>query len=548
MRRLARPPGLPLGLAQPQPQQPPYSQKQQRRHVADRKRLSNHPRGTPIWAERGASAKKFPTFELPDVVLDLDAEGSPHVRPYVAKKDGPLQESAWGYDPFIEKLQRKGRSMLHYMKKDLNRLNSVTQAPFSGLVLSDVDIMAVSLMAQPTKLERDSEPTAKSWRASALQLDLDRNGIPRIIGKDANKAIPFMLHRKELALAALKDPSKRSSQGDSDEQEVNKSIAMCQNIAQLKRLYSRLDRPESGVEFSPTSIDHVHVRLLEFLRSGAERSTSADILRFVNNLTINRLSANKELDRSMTLFGLQLASDFGLLPCVLQYLQICLFSGFISSRAEGVTLTRSLTASALLAALQRGEGTTRGVRQQIFTLMTGRGSDGLAPMPSLFGLVAEDHEERPEIFELSVRLLGELGALRLLVHHWRQRTKQTRATRQLMENEQQQGQARHEADDVFVQAFLRCTQILGGVKADEIRVDLTKVTGDVEEDAGLDLQNINAMDAIHASRGSEIPKPSSTSLERSCSVDDIKDAFNKPDIRTSMGHLKDLIDKSTEQA
>ncbi|KAJ4418839.1 hypothetical protein N0V82_005285 [Gnomoniopsis sp. IMI 355080] len=547
MRRLARPTGLSRGLTQP----PQHSQRQeeQRRHIRTRKPLSKHPKGLLIRQGSKPLKNRFPAFELPDLVLDLDAEGSRHVRPYDAFRDAPLQESQWGYDPVVDEVREDANLMYHPMRRDLRKLNSATLAPFSGERLSDLDIMAVALMDQSSNLDSNDERPAqrldtKIRPASKLQDDLDQNGIPRAIGRDAIKIIPFMLHRKQLALEALKDPSKRDPSSANDERGLDIGIANCKDLTQLKRLCSRIARPESGIEFSAASIDHVHARLLKFLRSREEGSTSADILKFVNNLTINRLSANKELNRSMTLFGLQLASELGLLSCILQYLHICLFTGFITSRDDNIALTRSHVGSALLVALQRGECTARGSRQQIFTLITGRGPDDVAPTPCLFGLVAQDHALRPEIFELSVRLLGELGALRLLVHHWRKRVQNMGASGQSMESGRQQGHETHQADEVFVEAFQRCAQVLGSVKADDVSVDLTTVTGDVEKAARLDLQNINAVDFIHARRGSEIPKPSLDSMGKSFSVEDVKDAFNKSDLRTSMGHFQKLIEKA----
>lgn len=492
-------------------------------------------------------------FELPDIVLDLDAEGSSQVRPFDADKDGPLQEARWGYDPIIDEVERDASLMKQAMRRDLNRLKAATQAPFAGTRLSDFDIMAVALMDQSSNLDINNESPAqrfdtKTRRASGLQDDLDRNGIPRAIGRDAIRIIPFMLHRKQLALEALRDSAKRHPSGGSNERDLNSGIAGCKNLAQLRRLYSRIDRPESKVDFSEASIDHVHARLLEFLKSGGEGSTSADILKFVNNVTINRLAANKELNRSMTLFGLQLASDLGLLSSILQYLQICLSMGFITSRDESITLTRSRVGSALLAALQHGETTARGTRQQIFTLLTGRAPDSLAPMPCLFGLIGQDHQQRPDIFKLSARLLGELGALRLLVHHWRQRAHQLGITGQPMESRRQQGHEIEETDTVFVEAFHRCIQLLGGVKADDISVDLTTVTGKVDKDASLDLYNINVVDANLARKGSETPQTPLDSNQKPFSTEDIKDALNKPDMRTSIDCFKRLIERATGNA
>lgn len=497
--------------------------------------------------------RRFPVFELPDIVLDLDAEGSPHVRPFDAHKDGPFQEAQWGYDPVIDEVKRDASLMKQTMRRDLSRLKAATQVPFSGERLSDLDIMTAALMNQSSNVDPDNDSQSRKLdtfkrRDSRLQNDLIRNGIPKAIGRDATHVIPFMLHRRQLALEAIKDPSKRGPSGGDDESDLNRGIAGCRDLAQLRRLCSRIDRPESGVEFSAASIDHVHAHLLVLLQSGEEGTSAADILKFVNNVTINRLSANKELNRSMTLLGLQLASELSLLSCILQYLQICLSMSFITSRDDSSTLTRSHVGMALLAALQRGEATARGTRQQIFTLLTGRGPSSLPPMPCLFGLVAEDHVQRLEVFKLSARLLGELGALRLLMHHWRQRAQQFGITGQPMESGQQLGHEMQDLDEVFAEAFQRCIQVLSGGQTDDISMDLTTVTGNVEKDAGLDLQNINVMEIVHARRETKGSRPSPESIGKPLHIEEIKDAFNEQDMRTSMGRFQKLIERAAIDA
>lgn len=542
MRRLARPTGLSRGITQPQQQQ---QQKQQRRWESEqqtaqlrfnqkRKALSPYPQGMLLYEGSEPLKRWYPDFKLPDVVLDLDAEGSPHVRPFSVYKDAALQESKWCYDPTIDEVDKEATLIEQDMLRESGKLKAATKVPFSALRLSDVDIMAVALMDQPTNLDSDSDAPAQrhhtgTRRATKLQNDIDGNGIPRRLAKDAITTLPFMLNRRQLALEALTGKSRTR------EKDLHRGIARCWDLTNLKRLCSRLDRPGSGVNFSVDATDHVHARLLDFVQSGKEETSPADILRFINNMTINRLSANKELNRSMTLFGLQLASDLGLLSCILQYLQICLSMGYLTSQDKGVTLTRALVAKALLAALQRGEGTTRGTRQQIFTVLTGRGTEDSEPVPSLLGLVPQDRDSDPEIFKLSARLLGELGALRLLVHQWRQRA--------------QYGQkGSDDVKEIIIQAFLRCAQVLSGAKGGKISVDFTSMTGDIEEDARLDMQTINAVDAVNAQRGPNVSEDSLVGFEEAFSVDDIKDAFNQPDLRAVMDRLHALIEKATEKS
>ncbi|CAN8096278.1 unnamed protein product [Discula destructiva] len=483
MRRLARPTGLYQGYPHQQQHQ------QQSYHTrGERQSLSKYPAGTILHQGHAPRKANFPIFELSDLVLDLDAEDSPHVRSYNEEKDGPLQDSKWGYDPAIADLKSEAASIKRSMSTDFRHSQASTRHPFHGRRLADTDIMAAALLVGSAPPD---DPRLCQLKAETLH-----DGIPSFARSHPGKIIPFMLHRQQLTRDAFRNPSRSTGVGDA-ERAFRDAIDGCKHLTRLKKLCSRIDRPESGVEVSAGSIDHIHRRLLEFLRAGGEEATPEDVLKFVNNVTIKRLASNKDLNRSMTLFGLQLANRLDLLPCILQYLEICLSLGFITSRAEGLDLTRSQTAATILAALQRGNGTARGTRQQIFTSLTGQGGNGLASQACLFGLATTPRPRTPELNHLYIALLGETGASHLLRHYWRQLAQQRGAL--------QDRQA--EAEEVFMKAFLRCGQILVNVESSETNLDLTAGTGGIEQDAARDWRNVNLVDAFHAKQGSEIPRP-----------------------------------------
>ncbi|KAF3770528.1 hypothetical protein M406DRAFT_354487, partial [Cryphonectria parasitica EP155] len=144
MRRLA---GPTTGLCQRRLALQQQQHQQQREggpwHAQKRYYLENSPRGTVVSQGRGSQKKTFPTFELPNLVLDLDAEDSPHVRPFDKKKDGPLQRSQWGYDPAVDEAEEFSRKMTLASKKDLGKLHSVTTSPEKALRrvhISDLDV------------------------------------------------------------------------------------------------------------------------------------------------------------------------------------------------------------------------------------------------------------------------------------------------------------------------------------------------------------------------------------------------------------------------
>lgn len=497
--------------------------------------LSRFPEGTIILPGAGPTKQRFPTFQLPDVVLDLDAEDNPHVRPYDQETDGPLQDSQWGYDPIVDEARRQAREENSRLERNSYYLKQAVARPFKSRHMSEHDLMMVTLLGGSSVFDICKAPSLalrSDRRKASLWFALGWSGIPLPIVKlEANKVIPFMLQRLRLVADALKDKSRRSPEEADDDDTFKKRLAECKNLYQLRKLCSRIDNASSGIELGADSTNEIYKTLSTFWRHGV--STAEETLRFVNNMFIKRLTSGKELNRSMALLGVQLSTAIGLLPCILQHLQICLSLGIIDEAIEKTSPARIQIARSILAALERGDVTGRGVREQIFTLTTGRRSTDLPPSRSLLGLFPKDHTEDPAVFNLRVQLLGELGAVRLLWHQWRGPDYQ-----------------------VFIMAFRRCAQILASAGAAGSDVNITTVTGDVEKDAALDLRTINALEAIHTAKGSKLPRPYVTSSKEgvlsegsslSLSADDITSAFNQPIMSQAMARLRVLVVKAAKQ-
>lgn len=531
MRRLRRPTGLHQGLAlRRHPQQTdsqwpscvaPATAPARWLHQRRRRRLPQYPQVSTIKEGNGPTKKSYPAFELPDVVLDLDAEDNPHVRSYDEDRDGPVQEMQWGYDPSIDGLKAHVERLRERMKSDGRAMRKRAATPFAVAQISDHEVMRVALFGGSSVKEilrpNPSRPQPLSGCGYDLRIALRRNGIPEpILGLSANTVIPFMLHRQQLAAAALKDPALRETPDETDSQAFRDSVDECQNLYQISKLCSRIDVPSSGINIDADSIDRVHARLVTLLESGEEHSSAESVLKFVNNLTIKRLSSGRDLNRSITLLGLQLASSLGVLPCILQYLQITLSMGFLNNSDQATSSARLQIGRAILTALESGEGATRGTRQQIFTLLTG----GSAPktQPSLLGLDTKDHQQNPDIFDLRLRLLGELGAVRLLWH-------QRKAT----------------DGDVVSTALLRGVQVLSSVPGEVLEKALKPAASDISRDAELDLQTLEAVDAHHARKGSRIPTPPSPDLAKRIAAEQIIEAFDALGISQAVALFKEVM-------
>ncbi|KAI3401856.1 hypothetical protein diail_6415 [Diaporthe ilicicola] len=491
----------------------------------ERSIMQRYPRGELLGRKpaRKPREKKQLAFEMPDVVLDLDAENSPHVRPF-DEQDEAEQKAKWGYSPIIPEVQQRVEELTTEMLNDGTRMRKMLAFRHHPFKISDHDMFSVALLGGDTDASSTADLQAKDEGArrgnQLLQCRtqvLQANGIPqRILAGDANTIIHFMLHRKEKA-SASHSPASASRKGNAVGPDTFKhAVDRCTNHAQLERLCSH-----GSEAISPTSMDYI-AHVLETSNKISYRSNTEQTLKFVNNLTMRQLSTKAGLSSRLSLLGLLMAAKLRLLPAVMQYVHICLSLGCIGN-AQDKPETLSAVGHGILEALEQGQGLARGTRPELFTLLTGRSLAASAVQPALFGSSIVSNEEDPHTHPVYLQILGQLGAFRLLWHSWRRRA-----------------DARmRQYEPFYYTAFIRCVEVLHGAKSIN-GLDYTKTTGDLEKDAELDLQAIDALDAHHASSSSP-GTPYTSHIENPPSMDDIIEVFESAEIHQAVSRMNELI-------
>lgn len=447
--------------------------------------------------------KKFPIFQLPEVALDLDAENSPHVRPF-NNWDVIQQQAEWGYDPAGDTVLSRVSDLRKHIARDDKLMLHQASRPDILHSISDYDVLAMALfggsvVSASIRNLQLANLHSQGYRPITFR-SLRTNGIPeRVLDGDANRVISFMLHRLQLA---------RNKEDAGGDEAFNKAIRHSKYLGQLRKLcFGRRG-------LSHASIDHI-VHTLQSMPS----QPPEDVLKFINNLTIRQLSEDAGLNASMSLYGLEISSKINLLPSIVQYSQICLSGGFFGNDDPGEQLL-GIVGHGLLTALEQDQGTARGTRPGLFTLLTGKSLASPAQQAALFGLEVFQKQKDPEVHKLYVRLLAELGAPRLLWH----------ARREFQE-------------EIDITAFIRCVEVLSSAKGDA-SVDCTTVTGDPGKDADLDLRTINSLDAYHTSPPSvEAPYP--RNIEGLISSVEVKQVFGSTDIHQALARLDELISRAT---
>lgn len=475
-----------------------------------------------------AAQKYAPIFNLPGVVLDLDAEDSPHVRPFDKEKDALQQQLKWAVEPLLDEL--KDQALLHHREftTEAEAMSQAANRPLGPQAISDHDIFTVALLGAQFPPAQGKVKTAP--QVVRLHRALRAHGVPQnILYGGPSETIPFMLHRQRLAAQRLNESASlhRDEDNHTDLKSFEYEVQKCKDLSSLREVFPRVVSPTTADHVGSHSLDILCERCIKLykapdLEKSSDQPANARLLgfpKFVNNNIIYQLLHNRPLHPGMAVFGLQLASRNGFVPAVLQYLQICLSMGFIDDTPTEKQAAVSLkVAHDILVTLQQTDTIAIGTRQQLLKLLFGVDPDQNQPQPSLLGLNADfDRCENPERHRLRLQLLGQLGALRLL---WRF------------------GLETDEA--VLVNAFHRFAQLTYGVKG----VDVTTMNGDVETDVVSDLRTMNMIDS-HRLRVDTYNSASDTSepnISERLSSKEIIDAFQEKQIGDAMRRFQELID------
>lgn len=466
--------------------------------------------------------------ELPDVVLDLDAEDSPYVRPF-DRREAARQTAKWRHDPMVPEVEQLAEQLRADILSDGLKMRHMLAARHHPLTISDHDVLSVALLGgnSTPSLPADGEAADDAARRfnALLQIrykSMRANGIPqRILARDPNTIIHFMLHRQKLVSASQETASVTTgSDANTSATTFEESVQHGTNLGHLQRLCS--NNLSSGHEdISLAAMDHI-ARTLEKFKDSKTKHLTRQALKFVNNFTMRRLSANAELSPSMSLVGLVMAANLRLLPAVMQYLHICLSQGFIGTPQDEPE-TLGVIGQGILETLEKGDGLARGTRPELFTLLTGRALAGSAVQPALFGSRVSSSADDPHTYHVYVQLLGQLGAWRLLWHSWK------RGSSERMRN--------HE--NLYYAAFIRCAEVLSDAK-NVAGLDCTTATGDLERDAELDFEAIDALDAHHASSTSP-EEPYTSHIESTLVWDEISGVLESPEIHQAVARINHVI-------
>jgi hypothetical protein len=401
-------------------------------------------------------------FNIPDLVLDLDAVDSPYVRVYGTKRnesgvlkwrnDDRRQKRIWNLDPKLDALVERIGAFKHELLDSEERWYAPVK-PFDPRRISSRDILQVALLGPRLKSEEsqksigggDPAPEASGGPAKVIGMAdvLRENGIPDRVFDNDIKTLRFMFAwQKTHPLGQQPDSTTHSDSGqplgpeqsldteqsldskqslDSEqepipEQHATPTAAPWPGLAYFRRSVASLLERESGEEFvsfwndlreggekTPWSLQTIETGFQNFQNGLEKREDPTEALSFLSNMASNLRARNSHLPEPFSRIAIEIAFNTGNLSAVPAFL-------------PGNEWAGPVPVEACYRLLQE-PGTTAEKRLELFTFLTGHGlSKGLPYRPSARPSISEDSPHLD--FETYVELLGRLGAVRTLWHEW----------------------------------------------------------------------------------------------------------------------------------
>ena len=472
----------------------------------------------------------YPTFEFPEVVLDLDAESSPYARS-VSEKDWQREVEKYEVNSAVEYGSQRIAELRQENSKAHELMKNTTKNRFNPWQVSDMDVLSVALDGAPRRQSSSdaASPEFNRVRRDILSRVLHRNGITeRITSQDDTKVIHFMNHRQALALDSNPWPAGYGK--DEDVQSLDAALQHYPNFRQMQRLVLRFAQTPFGCWL----ITKCGERISDLCHKAQEdgTATSEEILIFLNNLTINLQSRKVDISKALCVGGLRAASAAVQPTAAAHYISLIRDPGSVLS-AEDI----QGALGSFLAALSRdhiekyGLGARADIRSEILTLLTGRSLTSYVPQTSLRATIGNT-AQFGSAYSSYIVLLGELGALRMLWHEWKQwpgieggLTPQSKVP-------------------LFADALIQCATSLQHRGAAFDQEGYNTITGDIEQDAALDLKCIRSQDT-RAFEGTTATPPPSEFLDRDALLEQfrgqVKPTFLKSVNNSSMSRITELV-------
>ncbi|PNP50926.1 hypothetical protein THARTR1_08547 [Trichoderma harzianum] len=389
-------------------------------------------------------------FEMPDLLLDLDADGSRFVRP-ADEADEECLERKWDVNPKRLNVQHQLKQLRDQIEESRRKADDILSNPANIWRLNSHDVLSAALRCPPGTVNQLDISTTSSEAPPTLNRLASRqdprfletlcreNGIPPHALLDDQVLLEWMLLRYK----SLKRSITNRSEQPLSPSELASALQSSTSITGIRRLvfHALISGEAANVYFpktkganddsqnTPNVAQEIRNACLNVLDEHPEKAVvHLEILGFIGNLAARRSSHGAVIPPTLTGLALRLSSAAGLTGATSEWLH----RGFVNRTWEHHTASSNDVAETLTTFAQHlrtpGEGGLYAVhdRQLLLQLLTGidenhmLSSDSLRSLPLLYlGEQSQVPTDRAyEMYESYMTLLGRLGAVRTIWKEW----------------------------------------------------------------------------------------------------------------------------------
>ncbi|KAI1766407.1 hypothetical protein GGR53DRAFT_486697 [Hypoxylon sp. FL1150] len=234
--------------------------------------------------------RNYLMFEASPLVLDLDAEDSPYVRPYDEDVDGRPESAMsyrfrklWPVRKFAKRFEIRSRAIDEASRR-------IVSDKFSPWRITDYDVLSVAIdnSSQKEQAQHISTiPNPFRNRDNEMDMVIYSNGIPLTGRKSSVRTIAYMRRRQQL--------SQRLQPAAGDEKSLNDAIRACHQFLLLDRLITSVMQTPQGCQLVSNCSNTLGQRCTIL----AKKTPPIQVLPFLNNLIMNLDSQDLPVSKSI---------------------------------------------------------------------------------------------------------------------------------------------------------------------------------------------------------------------------------------------------------
>ena len=361
------------------------------------------------------------SFQINNLLLDLDAEGSKNVRPYTGKDHDRIQ-LIHGEDPRTSRVAAKIRSFQSQLKESRGKTNLIFEHSSNPWRLTPHSVLSAALLGAPGQPDSQlslSRGLDGSNGSRSLHLLASENGISPQVAQDDTLFLEWMFR----CFHQLQTSDNLEPSTDSD---LKHAIQAQDTITGIRRLASKGLYVTEGVEkFGKDSESD----LPKVLRDAIENLMPSQQGRLhfaleagglIGNIVEGLLRKDMGVGPHICGLGLRLSAEVGAVEDTAEYLD----RGFqedlwTTSRQVAEDATAALSAFIEILANNRERVFhTVPSRQELFQLITGIEENDKTHLQSLRTLALDAPKPWNHCYTAYISILGRLGAIRTIWKEW----------------------------------------------------------------------------------------------------------------------------------